>query len=101
LRVLPVLRVRFDDPAATWYHIDPATGRVVDRMDRSRRAYRWLFNALHSLDFPGLYTARPVWDVVIVSASVGGFAASITAVVIGWRRLRGQRRATRREVRGP
>jgi hypothetical protein len=101
LRVLPVLRVRFDDPAETWYHIDPATGRVVDRMDRSRRAYRWLFNALHSLDFPGLYAYRPLWDVVIVSASAGGLAASITAVAIGWRRLRGPRRVARREARGP
>jgi hypothetical protein len=101
LRVLPVMRVRFDDPAETWYHIDAATGRVVERMDRSRRAYRWLFNALHSLDFPALYASRPAWDVVIVSASVGGFAASITSVVIGWRRLRGQRHVTRRKVRGP
>jgi hypothetical protein len=101
LRVLPVLRVHFDDPAETWYHIDPATGRVVDRMDRSRRAYRWLFNALHSLDFPGLYAYRPLWDVVIVSASAGGLAASITAVAIGWRRLRGPRRVARREARGP
>jgi hypothetical protein len=99
-RVLPVLRVRFDDPPGTWYHIDPATGRVIDRMDRSRRAYRWLFHAPHSLDFPGLYGLRPLWDVVIVCASVGGLVASITGVVIGWRRLRSRNRGRGRTARG-
>lgn len=78
----------FDDPERTWYDIDPANGRVFDRMDQSRRAYRWWFNALHSLDFPWLYRQRPLWDVLVVLLSLAGLTASVTGAVIGWRWLR-------------
>lgn len=88
-RPLPVLRVAFDDPDRTWYHLDPARARVLDRMDDSRRAYRWWFNALHSLDFPWLIARRPLWDIVVITLCAGGFALSVTGVVVGWRRLRG------------
>src|ERR1700738_69814 len=51
-RVLPVLRAGFDDAAQTWFHIDPRSGEILGRTDSSGRSYRWLFNALHSFDFP-------------------------------------------------
>jgi hypothetical protein len=86
-RVLPVLRVGFDDPAATWFHLDPATGELVGRSDSSARSYRWLFNALHSFDFPVLLAYRPAWDVVVIALSLAGLVISISGVVIGWRRL--------------
>jgi uncharacterized iron-regulated membrane protein len=92
LRPLPVLRVAFADPQRTWYHIDPVRGRVLERMDGSRRAYRWWFHALHSLDFPWLVERRPLWDGVVIGLSAGGFALSVTGVVLGWRRLRGSDR---------
>ena len=83
-RPLPVLRVVFDDPQATWVHLDPATGDVLERLDASRRAQRILFNALHSLDFPMLLAYRPAWDVVVLTLSMLGLALSVTAVVIAW-----------------
>ena len=87
-RPLPVLRVTFDDPQATWFHIDLTTGAVLERMDASRRWYRILFNALHSLDFPVLLAYRPAWDLVIISLCRLGLVLSVTAVVLAWRRLR-------------
>jgi hypothetical protein len=95
-RPLPVLRVRFGDPVATWFHLDASTGELLGSMDGSRRAYRWLFNALHSLDVAPLFDRRPLWDAVVILLSGLGFAASATGAVIGWRRLR---RAVRRRVR--
>ena len=87
-RLLPILRVTFDDPQATWFHIDPVTGDVLERMDASRRWHRILFNALHSLDFPLLLAYRPAWDLVVMALCGLGLALSVTAVVIAWRRLR-------------
>ncbi|HNP30904.1 MAG TPA: PepSY domain-containing protein [Nitrospirales bacterium] len=81
------LRVILDDPAQTWVHIDMQTGMIVSVMDKSRRMYRWLFNGLHSLDFPGLVDHRPLWDVLMLSLLMLGAIFSMTSVVLGWRRM--------------
>lgn len=85
---LPVLRLRLQDAAETWYYLDPATGRIVRKLDRQRRAYRWWFNALHSLDFPWLIRHRPLWEAVVVAVSIGGLLVSATGLLVGWRRAR-------------
>lgn len=84
---LPVLRVMFGDPHATWVHIDPHTGSVLGRTDSHRRASRWLFGMLHSWDWLPLLQRRPLWDGVLIVLSLGGVLMSATGVVIGWRRL--------------
>jgi uncharacterized iron-regulated membrane protein len=81
------LRVILEDPLQTWVHVDMDSGQIVSVMDRSRRQYRWLFNGLHSLDFPGLANHRPVWDVLIFLLLGLGFLFCITGVVIGMKRL--------------
>jgi len=86
-RPLPVLRVDFDDPAATRIYVDPVEGQPVLRIDNSRRTYRWLFYALHNWDLGVLYS-RPVWDVWMVFWSLVGLTLSITSLWLGWRRLR-------------
>ncbi len=84
---LPILRVVFADPQATWVHVDPLTGAVLGRTDSHRRASRWLFAMLHSWDWLPLLERRPVWDIVLLVLSLGGAALSLTGMVIGWRRL--------------
>lgn len=86
-RPLPVVKVELGDEAGTWLYIDPVDGRLLSRLDASRRAYRWLFSALHRWDFGWLYL-RPLWDGWIVGWSLVGIALSITSLVIGWKRLR-------------
>jgi uncharacterized iron-regulated membrane protein len=85
---LPVLRIRFGDPAATWVHIDPADGRLLSDMDRRRRVYRWMFDLLHKWDLNGLTLHRPIWDVLLWLFSLVGLATSVTGIWIGIRRLR-------------
>jgi hypothetical protein len=87
-RPLPVLRLRFDDPAATWLHIDPETGALLDRLDASGRLQRWLFEAPHRLDFGNLFQARPAWDAVMWLLNGLGATIALSGVVLGWRRLR-------------
>jgi len=71
-----------------WFHIDGASGAIIERLDSSRRAYRWFYSALHTLDFP-ILSARPTLRGALIVILCGlGFVFSVTGVVIGWRRLR-------------
>lgn len=84
---LPVWRLVYDNPQATWIYLDPHTGQIQGRQDRSTRVSRWLFAFLHSWDWTGLLSRRPLWDALLIFLSLGGAALSLTGVVIGWRRL--------------
>jgi uncharacterized iron-regulated membrane protein len=87
-RVLPVLRLEFGDAASTWFHADPATGRLLEKSTRFNRVYRWLYNGLHSFDILWLWERRPLWDIAVILFSLGGFALSMSGVVISVRYLR-------------
>ncbi|MGJ5177504.1 PepSY domain-containing protein [Bradyrhizobium oligotrophicum] len=71
-----------------WYHFDAASGAALEKLDPSRRAYRWLYQALHTLDFPILLAHATLRTLIIVGLCAFGLAFSITGMVIGWRRLR-------------
>ncbi len=87
-RPLPVLRARYADAAGTWMYLDPSRGAIALVVRRPDRVNRWLYNGLHSLDFPWLYQRRPLWDVVLVTLSLGGIAGVVTSVVPALRRMR-------------
>ncbi len=93
-RRLPALRVKFNDPEETWLYLDAAEGSIALAEVRGSRAERWLYQGLHSLDFPWLYTAPWAWYVVIVGLSLGGVALSLTSLIVAWRVLRGKVRAS-------
>jgi hypothetical protein len=85
VRDAPVYRSRCGD---LWFDIDGADGSVVQRLDASRRAYRWVYSALHTLDFPILVAHPRLRDVLIVGLCALGLVFSMSGIVIGWRRLR-------------
>jgi len=85
---LPVLRITFDDPAGTWVHVDPQTGRLLGAVDRRGRVFRWLYGLLHKWDVNPLILHRPAWEFWIWTLSLVGIAVSLSGAVIGWRRLR-------------
>ena len=80
----PVYRIVCGD---TWLHVDGANGALLEKLDSSRRAYRWLYSALHTLDFPALVERPALRTSLIVALCSFGFVFSVTAVLIGWRRL--------------
>ncbi|MFE1597843.1 PepSY domain-containing protein [Methylobacterium sp. ID0610] len=92
---LPVLRLVFADEAATWIHVDPATGEILGRTDRGGRANRWLFAALHTLDVGPLLDHPAARRTVIIGLSLVGLVVSASGVVLGWRRLRHRGRQPR------
>ena len=95
---LPVLRVRYNDPQRTWLYFDPRHGTIARKEERLSRLNRWLYHGFHSLDFPFLYYHRPLWDIVVMTLSIGGLALSASTLTASWRRLR---RHARRLTSGP
>jgi uncharacterized iron-regulated membrane protein len=85
---LPVLRVKFDDPAQTWFYIDPEMSQLLAQIPRPARVERWLYNGLHSLDFSFWYQKRPMWDIGMIVLSLGGLASSGLGLALGFKRLR-------------
>ena len=81
----PVYRSMCGD---VWYHVDGASGALLERSDRSSRAYRWLYSALHTMDISALKARPSLRSALIVILCGFGLAFSLTGVVIGWRRLR-------------
>ncbi|AYR19491.1 PepSY domain-containing protein [Alcaligenes faecalis] len=84
---LPILRVQFGDPSASWAHIDPRTGSIESLIDRRQRMGRWLFELLHSWDLPVLLAAGWWRDAALILFSLGGFALSATGVWVACRRV--------------
>lgn len=80
-------RVRLDDAASTWVHVDTKSGQIISQMDDSRRLYRWLFNGLHNFDFPFLSGAGPLRQALMLAALAAGLALSVSALVLAARRL--------------
>jgi hypothetical protein len=84
---LPVLRVKYADPAQTWIYVDPEMSRPLGSVPKLARVERWLYNGLHSLDFSFWYARRPLWDIGMIVLLVGGLASSATGVWLGARRI--------------
>jgi uncharacterized iron-regulated membrane protein len=85
---LPVYRVIVNDAENTRYYIDPRTGGLLARVDTNRRWHRWLFNAIHRLDFAAWVRVRPAWDMILIALMLGGSAVSATGVYLAVRRVR-------------
>jgi hypothetical protein len=87
-RPLPVLRVKYADPDASWLYLTARDGALVQRETARGRPWRWLYHGLHSLDFPVFYETAWLWYAVIVTLCTGGLALSLTSVIVGWKSLR-------------
>ena len=86
--VLPAARIRLADEQDTTWYLDPASGRVLARIDNANRLHRWVFNGLHRLDFPPLAALPALREAVITLLCLLGITLASTGCVLGWRRLR-------------
>ena len=101
-RPLPVILAQLHDEANTRFYINPETARIVGRYSSRDWMTRWVYNGLHSLNFPWLYNYRPLWDIVVITFMLGGTALCVTSLVLAWRvigrKLRGAVPASRRKA---
>jgi hypothetical protein len=84
----PVYRVIANDAESTRYYIDPTSGALLQRADSNRRWHRWLFGAIHRLDFAAWIRVRPAWDVILIALMLGGAALSTIGIYMALRRVR-------------
>ncbi len=82
VKALPVVRIKRDDENETWFYINPKTSKVIYKLENASRLERWLYNGLHSWDFPFLYKKRPLWDVLMILFLLGGLAVSFTGLIL-------------------
>ena len=83
---LPVYRADYTDGLRLY--INPADGQVIQLSTPRNRVNRWLYNGLHSLDFPALAPGSFPWYVLVVALMTGGTLASGTGVWLTLRYLR-------------
>jgi hypothetical protein len=83
---LPVLLIELADADSTRVYLDPLDGRLLSKLDYSRRWNRWLSSGLHHWNFGWLYY-RPLWDIWMLFWIGFGLVLSVSSLVIGWRRL--------------
>lgn len=86
--VLPAARIRLADAQDTIWYLDPASGRVLARIDNANRLHRWIFNGLHRLDFPPLASLPALREALITLLCALGITLASTGCLLGWRRLR-------------
>ena len=73
---------------STRIYLDPLSGEILTVMDPGRRAYAWIYYALHTLNFPGLISRPLARTSVELLLLAGGLAFGVTGIVLAVRRLR-------------
>lgn len=69
-------------------YLDPVTGQVLTQLDGSRKAYAWIYYALHTFKFPVLLDHPILRRTLVLIPLLLGLAFSVTGLVISVKRLR-------------
>lgn len=69
-------------------YVDSVTGRLLVVMNTSRRAYAWVYYALHTFNFPALLNRPSLRAILVLVLLSVGLAFTGTGIVIGVQRLR-------------
>jgi hypothetical protein len=85
LAALPVYRLVL--ASGTRYYLDSVSGGLVAKLDAQSRAYRWLHEGLHRLDFAAWMRTRPQWDLLMLLLMSGVTVVCATGAYLGYRRL--------------
>jgi hypothetical protein len=83
--ILPVYRLVL--ASGTRYYLDFVSGMIVAKLDAEARAYRWLHEGLHRMDFAAPLRARPRWDGLMLLLMSGVTVVCATGAYLGYRRL--------------
>lgn len=95
---LPVWRAVLADPQATRLYIDARSGTLLRAVDGTGRAERWLWNAPHSFDLPGLREG-PVRYIIILPLLAAVTLVCGTGAWMGMRKLGRDLWSIRRRIR--
>ena len=82
--ILPAYRVELTDGVR--FYLDRASGQVLSQVDGAGKAYRWLFEGLHRLDFVKGLDRGAGWAAAMVLLLAFAGVGVATGVWLGWRR---------------
>jgi len=82
------VRYRIPGPDQLRVYVERDSGKILTVMDPSRRAYAWVYYALHTLKFPGLASHPVLRSTVVLLLLTVGLAFCVTGTVIGFITLR-------------
>ncbi|WP_299008493.1 PepSY domain-containing protein [uncultured Caulobacter sp.] len=82
------IRLPLDRPTGSAVYLDPVTGHVVSVMDPSRKAYAWIYYALHTFNFPVLIDRPVLRKVIVLIPLLLGLMFSWTSLVVAIKRVR-------------
>jgi len=85
LAALPVYRLVL--ASGTRYYLDSVSGMPIAKLDAEARAYRWLHEGLHRMDFAAALRGRPQWDALMLLLMSGVTLVCVTGATLGIRRL--------------
>lgn len=68
--------------------VNGTDGQLLTVLDNSRKAYAWIYYALHTFNFPGLIEHQLLRQMLMLIPLLLGFVFSITGVVLAYQRLR-------------
>jgi hypothetical protein len=95
---LPVWRAVLADTQATRLYLDAASGTLLRAVDGTGRAERWLWNAPHSFDLPGLRQS-PLRDIILLPLLAAVTLVCGTGAWMGMRKLGRDLLRIRRRIR--
>lgn len=85
--VLPVYKIEVDNADNSLYYIDPKTGDFK-YLNKSRKAKKWIFSALHYLNIKYLVERPVLWSIAIWILCLGGAYVSFSGVWLGVKYIR-------------
>jgi hypothetical protein len=83
----PVYRLLAKNGDQTRYYLDPLSGEILKKIDGNARAYRWMHEALHRLDFSPAMRSRPGWDILMLCLLAGVSLLTLTGCYAAVRRV--------------
>lgn len=69
-------------------YIDGVTGKILVVMNTSRKAYAWVYYAIHTWNYPFLSDRPILHNTLVLMLLLAGFSFSLTSLIIGIKRLR-------------
>jgi hypothetical protein len=78
---LPVYKVVVDDENGTRFYVHPYSDKVKYQ-NKNRMVRKWLFSALHYLNFSWLVQHKALWTVLLWFLALSGAVVSLTGFII-------------------
>lgn len=83
---LPVYKVEVDNNDRDLYYVSPTDG-YIKYLNKNKKADRWLFNGLHYLNLPWLFSKPVLWTICIWVLCGGCTMVCLSGLVLGVKSL--------------